>query len=153
VDDSLGRHAESHESEHSWATEDRVVVCVRPGEVAPKLVRRGHRLARRFKGAFWVVHVRTGQESAGHKKEIQRLFELSRELGGHAVELAGDNIGGEILKFAAKKRATFIVLGQSRRSRANEVLRGSSLVARIMRGSDHIDILVVADPSKALPES
>ena len=44
------------------------------------------------------------------------------------------------------------MLGQSRRSRANEVLRGSSLVARIMRESDHIDILVVADPSKALPE-
>ena len=58
VDDSLERYIADHETAHPWATEERIVVCVRPNEVAPKLVRRGHRLARRFKGSFWVVHVR-----------------------------------------------------------------------------------------------
>jgi two-component system, OmpR family, sensor histidine kinase KdpD len=153
VDEALERYVQAHDHDHPWATEDRVVVCLRPGEVAPKLVRRGHRLARRFKGVFWVVHVRTGQHSGGHRRELEKLFALTRELGGHAVELSGDDAAQEILKFATEKRATFIVLGQSKRSRANEVLRGSSLVARIMRGSDHIDILVVADPSKAAPGS
>ncbi len=30
-----------------------------PAPLAAKLVRRGHRLARRFQGRFWVLHVRT----------------------------------------------------------------------------------------------
>lgn len=149
VDETLERFIASDEREHPWATEERVVVCVRPGEVAAKLVRRGHRLARRFKGSFWVVHVRTGEPSHGDKKQLERLFELTRELGGHFVELSGDSVADEILKFAMAKRATFIVLGQSRRTRANEILRGSSLATRITRDSEHVDILVVADPSKA----
>lgn len=151
VDDSLERYASAHDTEAVIAAADRVVVCVRPGEVAAKLVRRGHRLARRFKGEFWVVHVRTHQLTPAHKKELQRVAQLTHELGGHFVELAGDSVAEEVLRFAGKKRATFIVAGQSRRSRAHEIVRGSSLVARIMRGSDHIDILVVADPSKAAP--
>ncbi len=39
-------------------------------------------------------------------------------------------------------------MGQSKRSRMDEIVRGS-LVAHIMRDSDHVDLLVVADPSKA----
>ena len=31
----------------------------------------------------------------------------------------------------------------------NEVFRGSSLIARIMRETDYVDVLVVADPSQA----
>ena len=53
-----------------------------------------------------------------------------------------------ILEFAREHRATFIVMGQSKRSRLDEVLRGSSLIAKIMRTTEHIDVLVVADPSK-----
>ncbi len=149
VDESLEHYIADRKGEHPWTTQERVIVCVQPGEVGAKLVRRGHRLARRFKGAFWVVHVHKGQRSAGERREIKRLFELAHELGGHAVELAGDSVADEILKFAREKRATFVVLGQSKRSRADEVLRGSSLVARLMRATDHVDILVVADPSKA----
>ena len=39
-------------------------------------------------------------------------------------------------------------MGQSKRSRMDEIVRGS-LVARIMRDSDYVDLLVVADPRKA----
>jgi two-component system, OmpR family, sensor histidine kinase KdpD len=152
VDESLERYLAGRETERPPTTEERVVVCLRPGEVAAKLVRRGFRLAHRFQGPFWVVYVRHGQQSSAAKKEIGRLFDLTHELGGHAVELSGESVADEILRFAREKRATFLVLGQSKRSRAHEVLRGSSLIAHIMRSSDHVDILVVADPSKAREE-
>ena len=45
-------------------------------------------------------------------------------------ELSGDSEADVILKFAEETRATFIVMGQSRRSRTQEILRGSSLIAR-----------------------
>ena len=151
VDDSLERIISGAEKEHPWATEERIVVCVRPSPIAAKLVRRGHRLAKRFQGRFWVVYVRTpGQLGGSGRRQVESLFELARELGGEAEELSADSIGDEILRFAREIRATFIVMGQSRRSRVDEIVRGS-LIARIIREIDHVDVLVVADPSRALP--
>ncbi|MCX6372270.1 MAG: universal stress protein [Actinobacteria bacterium] len=151
VDDSLERMIAGDEAVHPWATEERIVVCVRPSPIAAKLVRRGHRLAKRFQGRFWVVYVRTpGQLGGSGRRQVNSLFELARELGGEAEELHADSTGDEILRFAREKRATFIVMGQSRRSRMDEIVRGS-LIARIIREIDHVDVLVVADPSKALP--
>jgi len=151
VDDSLERIIAGDEAVHPWATEERIVVCVRPSPIAAKLVRRGHRLAKRFQGRFWVVYVRTpGQLGGSGRRQVESLFELARELGGEAEELSADSIGDEILRFAREIRATFIVMGQSRRSRVDEIVRGS-LIARIIREIDHVDVLVVADPSKALP--
>ncbi len=149
VDEVLETYIAEHETEHPWATEDRIIVCVRPGAIGAKLVRRGFRLAKRFKGSFWVLHVKTpGQVLAAGRRDIGVLFALARELGGETVEVDGDSVAEEILRFAREKRATFIVLGQSKRSRMYEIARGS-LVARIMRGLDHVDVIVVADPSLA----
>jgi two-component system, OmpR family, sensor histidine kinase KdpD len=151
VDEVLERMTSAEESPHPWATEERVIVCVRPSPVAAKLIRRGHRLAKRFQGRFWVLHVRTHAQIGGSgRRQVEQLFELARELGGEAVEIEGDSVGDEILRFARDHRATFIVLGQSRRSRIDEIVRGSR-IARIMREIDHADVLVVADPSKSPP--
>jgi two-component system sensor histidine kinase KdpD len=117
--------------------------------VAKKLVRRGYRMAKRLQGQLWVVHVHTPGETLGrHHDELAELFDLARDLGGSVVELSGDSEADVILKFARETRATFVVMGQSRRSRTQEILRGSSLIARIMRETDTIDVLAVADPSK-----
>ncbi len=56
----------------------------------------------------------------------------------------------EVLRFAQEHRVTYILLGQSRRSRMSEIMRGSR-IAHLIREVDHIDVLVVADPSKSPP--
>jgi len=148
VDDYLEKYLVDHEPEHPWGTEDRVVVCVRPGDQAKKMIRRGYRLAKRFQGEFWTLHVKTpGQVIGGRRHDLQALFDLTTALGGKVMEVDGDSVAVEILRFAREKRATFIVMGQSKRSRMHEIAHGS-LVARIIRESDHVDLLVVADPSK-----
>jgi two-component system, OmpR family, sensor histidine kinase KdpD len=150
VDETLQDYIDEHEITSPWATEDRVVVCVKSGSVAKKLVRRGYRLSKRLQGQLWVVHVHTpGETLGGRRHEMEGLFDLARELGGQVAELSGDSEADAILEFARENRATFIVMGQSKRKRLDEILRGSSLIARIMRATDDIDVLVVADPSKA----
>jgi two-component system sensor histidine kinase KdpD len=150
VDESLQEYIDDHEIKQPWATEDRVVVCVKTGKVGKKLVRRGYRFAKRLQGHLWVVHVHTSGETLGaHHHELNELYDLARELGGQVVELSGDSEADVILEFARENRATLIVMGQSKRSRLDEVLRGSSLIAQIMRETDHLDVLVVSDPSKA----
>ncbi len=151
VDEFLERITQGEEALHPWAAEERILVCVRPNAVAPKLIRRGHRLAKRFQGRFWVLHVHTHAQVGG-KKEIAQLFELAAELGGKGVEVEGDAVVDEVLRFAREHRVTYIVLGQSRRSRMSEIARGSR-IAHIIREVDHIDVLVVADPSKSPPPS
>lgn len=151
VDEFLERITAGEEAPHPWATEERIVVCVRPGPMAARLIRRGHRLAKRFQGRFWVLHVcAQGRPNGAAQRQVEHLFSLARELGGETVEVEGDSIGDEILRFARHHRATFVVLGQSRRSRLDEILRGSR-IARIIRETDHTDVLVVADPSDSPP--
>ena len=149
VDEFLERITQGEESLHPWAAEERILVCVRPNAVAPKLIRRGHRLAKRFQGRFWVLHVRTHAQVGG-RRAVDELFALAAELGGAGVEVEGDAVVDEILRFAGEHRVTYIVIGQSRRSRASEIVRGSR-IAHIIREVDHIDVLVVADPSKSPP--
>lgn len=150
VDESLQDYIDEHEIASPWATEDRLVACVKSGSVAKKLVRRAYRLSKRLQGQFWVVHVHTpGEALGGHQREMGELFDLARDLGGQVAELSGDSESEVILEFARQNRATFIVMGQSKRSRTQEIVRGSSLIARMMRATDDIDVLVVADPSKA----
>jgi two-component system sensor histidine kinase KdpD len=152
VDDSLERYIAEHDIDRPWATEERVVVCVKPGEVAAKLVRRGYRLAKRLQGELWVLHVHTPGHPLHRSDELRRAFDLARDLGGHVDEVDSDSIANAILTYAHEKRATFILLGQSKRSRLDEVLRGSMIV-KLMRDVDHVDLLVVADPSKAADPS
>ena len=53
-----------------------------------------------------------------------------------------------IIEFAASHQITFIVLGQSARSRMDEVLHGS-IVDRIMRETRNIDVVIVAETKRA----
>ena len=150
VDDSLERIIAGDEVVHPWATEERILVCVRPSPVAAKLIRRGHRLAKRFQGRFWVVHVRTpGPARRVRPAAGRELFELAQgaRRRGRGAE-APTPLATRSSASRARSRATFIVMGQSRRSRVDEIVRGS-LIARIIREIDHVDVLVVADPSKA----
>jgi two-component system sensor histidine kinase KdpD len=145
VDDFLERIVPDADSLHPWAAEERVLVCVRPGPLATRLVRRAHRLARRLQGRLWVLHVHTDRPDAAARRELDDIFALARTLGGEVVELEGDSVGEEILRFARERHASFIVVGQSRRSRLDEILRGSQ-ITRIIREIDCADVLVVADP-------
>ncbi len=146
VDDELTEFIEEHDVDKTWGAQERVLVAVTPRLASAKLVRRGYRLARRMEGRFWVVFVRAPGLSLSTKEEeaLAAVSSLARELGGEVVELSGSDPGSEIIEFARGHQVTFIVIGQSARSRVDEVLRGS-IVNRIMRETRNIDIVVVAD--------
>ena len=125
----------------------------RPGAVAKKLVRRGLSAGQAPAGpaSGWCTCTRRARRCGAHHASSTSSSSSRASLGGEVVELSGDSEAEVILEFARENRATFIVMGQSKRSRLDEVLRGSPLIARIMRETDYIDVLVVADPSKAEP--
>ncbi|MGD0114386.1 MAG: universal stress protein [Dehalococcoidia bacterium] len=128
------------------AVRDRVVVCVSPKEVSFKLVRRGYRLARRMEGELVCLYVKTSERGPNEKQEalLGEIFDLARNLGGEVVELEGDSVGEQLIKYVNANKTTMVVMGQSAPSRWEEIVRGS-LVTRLMRETKDIDIVVAAD--------
>jgi len=149
VDEELERFIATHDVDKTWGAADHVLVAVtaRPGNA--KLIRRGYRLARRMAGDLWIVHVRPAGALLEPAKEeaLDALRDLATELDGHFISLSGDDVAREIIDFATSHQTTFIVLGQSARSRMDEILHGS-IVTRIMRETRNIDVVIVADDSR-----
>jgi two-component system sensor histidine kinase KdpD len=85
--------------------------------------------------------------SAKEEQVLKDLSLLALDLGGQTEVLTGSDPGAEIISFAREHQVTLIVMGQSARTRVDEVLRGS-IVNRIMRETRNIDIVVVSDPER-----
>jgi two-component system sensor histidine kinase KdpD len=57
-----------------------------------------------------------------------------------------------IIEHVNEAETTYIVMGQSARSRLEEIIRGS-IINRIMRETRSMDIVVVADAAEGSPEA
>jgi two-component system sensor histidine kinase KdpD len=150
VDDDLTRFLQEHDVDKTWGVNERVLVAVTPRPLGAKLIRRGYRLARRMNGRFWALYVRPPGVSLSAKEEatLEELKLLTLDLGGEVVETVGADAAAEIIEFATRNQVTYVVMGQSARSRVDEVLRGS-VVTRIMRETRNVDMVIVADPERA----
>jgi two-component system, OmpR family, sensor histidine kinase KdpD len=146
VDTQLEEYMDEHKMPQGKAAHERIIVCISPRPLAPKLVRRGYRLAKRLQCEFSCLYVHLPNETLNKKEAalLQEAVELTRSLGGDMVELQGESVADELVRYAKEVGATFIVMGQSARSRLEEIIRGS-IIARIMRATKGIDIVVVAD--------
>jgi len=150
VDDDLREFMDDHEVDKTWGVTERVLVAITPQPLGSKLIRRGYQLASRMGGRFFVVYVRPqGVALSAKEEEMLREFTyLALDLGGEVVDLAGADPAAQLVEFAKSRQVTFVVMGQSARSRLDEVLRGS-IVNRIMRETRNIDIVVVADADRS----
>ncbi len=149
VDEQLREYMEDERIAEAWRTQERVMIAVTPTVNSAKLVRRGYQLARRLDGIFWTVYVRVPGAMLPTKENtlLQELQELTRNLGGEMVEIEGESVAEALIRFAHEQMVTFIVMGQSVRSRLEEILRGS-LITRVLRGIKNIDVLVVSNLDK-----
>lgn len=136
--------AEGHVT--TWAGREVVVVCVTAREESVRLVRRGFRLAERLHGELHVLHVVPAgrRPSQGEQNALEHVWETARNLGAETHEVKGDDVAAEIVDFVVARRATFLVLGQSVRSRYEEIVRGS-IVTRVMRETEGLDVVIVSD--------
>ncbi|MFA5035317.1 MAG: universal stress protein, partial [Candidatus Margulisiibacteriota bacterium] len=146
VDEQLQDYLDVQKSEQAKAAHEHVVVCISPRPLSAKLVRRGYRIAKRLQANFDCIYIRVpgAKLSKSEEAAMQEITDLSRNLGGQVVELEGDSVAEEIIKYVQKTGCTMLVMGQSARSRTSEVLRGS-IITKIMRQTKNMDIVIVAD--------
>lgn len=129
----------------AWAASERVLVCVGPSPMSPRLVRASRRLAASLR-ADWIAAYVGSPTGARLRDEDERRIEstlrLAEELGAKTVKLSGANVADEIITYAQTHNVTKIVIGKPQQPRWREVLFGSA-VDDLVRNSGEIDIHVI----------
>jgi two-component system sensor histidine kinase KdpD len=128
---------------HLPETRERILVAVaRPG-LSEDIIRRASRLAHRTRGELLVVHV---QSEGAHADPawLADVDELARDVGGTFDIVRADDVVDGILAYAYRQHVTQIVVGEPLRSRWQEALTGGSVVAKLIRRAQGVDIHVIA---------
>jgi two-component system sensor histidine kinase KdpD len=127
------------------AVAERVLVCIDGRPNSEGLVRRAARMARRAGGRLYLLHVESDAEPLGREAAatVERAVALAASLGATALRREGQ-VAPTVVAVATEIGVTQIVLGESHRPRWKEVV-GQSIIAYVLRETDGIDILIVAD--------
>jgi len=148
TDEELLRYLHSQHPEAVWETTERIMVAVTGAPGSDGVVRRAARMASRIKGSLVAVHV-TGEEQRSTGESLMALQQLVNDVGGTWLEVPGDDPARAVVEAAREHQATQIVVGASRRSRWEELSRGS-VVRKILRfaAEEGIDVHVIARRDK-----
>lgn len=132
VDEDLDAYMKREGIRDNWHTVERLMVCVSSSPNAKKLIRRGARIANRYKCEWYVVSVSSTRlffdnYTEEDKKMLLSHEQLARQLGAEVVYLTGRSVSETLAGFANQKHITQIILGQSARTKAETFFRGSTI--------------------------
>lgn len=141
VDEELAEYMKEHGIKDNWHTVERVMVCISANPTAKKLIRRGARIARRYRCEWTVVCVDCTHRFAPKLTEadIETLgnhYKLAHQLGAKVVTLTGKSISSELAKFAMDKHITQILIGHANRTKWQTFLRGSTVIKLLQQTKD-----------------
>ena len=134
----------------AWSAGERVMVCVDDQPQAQNLIRRGWRMANRYKTELLAVFVETprwASASPETKRAIEENLRFAEDLGAGLVRVRGSDVAKVLMQIAHEKNVGAIVIGHSRHGRVHELLRGS-IVQNLLRVAGDVDVHVVADRDK-----
>ena len=116
-----------------WETRERIMVAATGAAGTDAVIRRAARIASRTKADLHVVHVISSEQvQRSDAGALDTLRRLADDLGAQWHELNRDEPARALVDFARDNQVTQIVLGSSRRSRWEELTRGS-VVQRVLR--------------------
>lgn len=129
-------------------TSERVMVCLSlQSPNAPRLLRKGARLADRLGAPWFAVYVQTPRErtekvDAASQRMLSDALALARQLGAVPFQFKGPDLSTAIAGFVKEYGITHIVLGRSQRPWYRQVFRRSPL-ERLLEAIPGVDVLVV----------
>ena len=129
-----------------WETRERIMVAVTGALGTDAVIRRAARIAARTKADLHAVHVVAAEQARERAAdELETLHRLADDLGAEWHVLKRDEPARALVDFAREHQVTQIVLGSSRRSRWEELTKGS-VVQRVLRfaADGDVDVHVIA---------
>ena len=133
-----------------WKSGQRLLVGLSSSPTSASLLRWARRFASELQSPWLAVYVEL--PSALNQDEQERLnrhVALARELGAQVIHTTDDDVTRGIVRVAREQNATQIIVGKPIGWRALDMLRGGSLLNRLIRESGHIDVHVVRTEGEA----
>jgi two-component system sensor histidine kinase KdpD len=146
TEDELLAYLRDRHPDQVWDTTERIMVAITGAPGTDAVMRRAARLSARMKGDIHAVHVISGEQGRQRDADtLDALHRLADDLGAEWHEITRDDPARALVDFATEHQVTQIVLGSSRRSRWEEMTKGS-VVQRVLRfASDSgADVHVIA---------
>ena len=146
VDERMQTYMQAHAIPGPWPACERIMVCVSPSPLSPRLVRVARRMADRRHAEWMAVYVETPRHhrlSNAERDRVAETLRLAEQLGGEAVTITGHNMAEDLIRYAQSRNVTEVIIGKSRRSRWSEIWRGS-VVHDLIRKSGDIDVYVIS---------
>ncbi|MEK6795986.1 MAG: DUF4118 domain-containing protein [Spirochaetota bacterium] len=153
VDDDIAAYRERTGIAGVIPAGSRLLVCVSASPSSAQLIRTTQQFAEGLDARWTAVYVETPGMIPKRTDSVQLNgnLALAEGLGGEVMKLSGDRPADEIVRFAKAKNITLIVIGFSRRSALERMVRGS-IIDEIVRKSDPIQVLVIPGGSGRPPE-
>jgi two-component system, OmpR family, sensor histidine kinase KdpD len=137
-------YRQAHGVADPWKSGQRLLVAVSASPTSAALVRWTRRLAGELQAPWVAVYVELPQPlNEQEQARLAKHLALARELGGQVVTTADSDVARGLLRVASEQNATQVVVGKPVGWRALDLLRGGSLLNRLIRESGHIDIHAV----------
>jgi two-component system, OmpR family, sensor histidine kinase KdpD len=146
TEEELLAYLRDRHSDALWETRERILVAVTGAHGTDAVIRRAARIAARTKADLHAVHVVAPEQARrGPAAELDVLHKLADDLGAEWHVLNQEEPARALVDFAREHQVTQIVLGSSRRSRWEELTKGS-VVQRVLRfaGDCDVDVHVIA---------
>jgi two-component system sensor histidine kinase KdpD len=130
--------------EGPWKSKERFLVAVGASPFSEHLIRWTRRIATLTHGAWLAVYIDTGRPLGdAAKARLEKNLNLARTLGAEVLTASGEDVTGTLLQMAREHNVSQIVVGKPLSHPSLDLLRGGSLVDKLIRRSGDIDVYVV----------
>jgi two-component system sensor histidine kinase KdpD len=144
VDNQLTENMHLKGVEGPWRTGERLMVAIGPSPYSEKLIRWTRRIASSMNASWLAVNVqKLVPGSTIENALLTKNVSLAQELGAELVTVTDENIAKALIRVARLRNVTQIVVGKSMNHPVSDILKGGSLVDRLIKMSGDIDIYVV----------
>ena len=131
--------------ERHAGTAERILVAVGPSPDSARLLRKAHRVAAGLRAEWIAASVDIPTASPPSPKALEQLeanLRVAESLGARVIRLVGTSIADALLHEAERTGVTRILIGKPRHQ-TRRFITGENIVDRLVRHSQHIDVLVV----------
>lgn len=147
IDDDLTILKRNREFKDHININEKVLVCISSNPNSSKLIRHAYRVARRYKCNLYVLIVDcTNMVAKREYKEMDKTLEshkaLAKNLDAIIVEKQSKSVSRAIVDFAKEEGITQIILGHSRRSKMQTLLRGST-ISKVLSEAPNVEVRVI----------
>lgn len=129
----------------TWATSERLLVCVGASPSSAKVLRSSKRMAAALHADWIAANVETSrapQLSPDARHRLAENLNLARQLGAETVTLTGETVAEELVTYARLRNVTKIIIGKTDEPRWKVILKGS-VIDDLLRLSGEIDVYVI----------